>query len=123
MINSRPLTYLSEEDNTEAITPFHLLHGRNIAAAREMNLIQRDVNTGDLTNRVKYIRLLLNHFWKRFYNKYTVALREQMMYDKIKCSSDKLVIGGVIVINASLHRKSHEKIRFKYMISPKRRGK
>ena len=45
MVNSRPLTYLSEEGNTEAITPFHLLHGRNIAAAREMNLIQRDVNT------------------------------------------------------------------------------
>ena len=77
MVNSRLLTYLSEEGNTEAITPFHLLHGRNIAAAREMNLIQRDVNTGDLENRVKYIRLLLSHFWKRFYNEYTVALRER----------------------------------------------
>ena len=44
MINSWPLTYLSEEDNTEAITPFHLVHGRNIAAAREMNLTQSDVN-------------------------------------------------------------------------------
>ena len=32
----------------------------DIAAAREMNLIQRDVNTGDLTNRVKYIWLLLS---------------------------------------------------------------
>ena len=84
VINSRPLTYLSEESNTEAITPFHLLHGRNIAAAREMNLIQRDVNTGDLTNRMKYIRLLLSHFWKRFYNEYTVALLERMMYDKTK---------------------------------------
>ena len=33
MINSRPLNYLSEEDNTEGITPFHLPHGRNIAVA------------------------------------------------------------------------------------------
>ena len=98
MINSRVLTYLSEEDNIEAITPFHLLHCRNIAAAREMNLIRRDVNTGDLTNRVKYIRLLLNHFWKRFYNKYTVALHERMMYDKTKRSSNKLVIGDIVVI-------------------------
>ena len=64
MINSRPLAYLSEEGNTDTITPSHLLHGRNIAPAREMNLIQRDVNTGDLENRVKYIRLLLSHFWK-----------------------------------------------------------
>ena len=30
MINSRPLTYLSKKGNTEAITPFHLLHDRNI---------------------------------------------------------------------------------------------
>ena len=29
MINFRLLTYLSEDDNTEAITPFHLLHGRD----------------------------------------------------------------------------------------------
>ena len=93
MINSRLLTYSSE-----VITPFHLLHCRKIAAAQEMNLIRRDVNTGDLTNRVKYIRLLLNHFWKRFYNEYTVALRERMMYDKTKRSSDKLVIGDVAVI-------------------------
>ena len=78
MINSRPLTYLSEKDNTEAITSFHLLHGRYIAAAREMNLIQRDASTGDLTNRVKYIRLLLSRFWKRFYNEYAVALRERI---------------------------------------------
>ena len=98
MINSRPLTYLSEEDNTEAITPFHLLHGRNTVAAREINLILRNVSTGDLTNRVKYIWLLLNHFWKRFYNEYTVALRERMMYDKTKRSSDKLVIGDAVVI-------------------------
>ena len=93
MINSRLLTYSSEEDNTEAITLFHLLHGRNVAAAREMNLIQRGVNTGDLTNGVKYIRLLLSHFWKRFYNEYTAALCQQKMYDKTTRSSDKLAIG------------------------------
>ena len=76
--------------------------GRNVAAAREMNLIQRDVNTGDLTNRVKYIRLLLNHFWKRFYNEYTVALRERMMYDKTKRSSNKSVIGDIVVIKDNI---------------------
>ena len=39
MMNSRPLTYFSGEGNTEAITPFYLLHGRNIETAREINLI------------------------------------------------------------------------------------
>ena len=118
MVNSRPLTYLSEEGNTEAITPFHLLHGRNIAAAREMNLIQRDVNTGDLENRVKYIRLLLSHFWKRFYNEYTVALRERMMYDKTKRSSDKLAIGDAVVFkdNSTTPRSKWKHGRVKSLI-------
>ena len=98
LINSRPLTYLSGEGNTEAITPFHLIHGRNIEAAREINLIQRNVNTGDLTNRVKYIRLLLSHFSKRFYNEYIVALRERMMYGKTKRCSDELAIGDAVLI-------------------------
>ena len=62
-----------------------------------MNLIQRDVNTGDLTNQVKYIRLLLSHFWKGSYNEYAVALRERMMFDKTKRSSDKLIIGVVVI--------------------------
>ena len=63
-----------------------------------MNLIQCNVNTGDLTNRVKYIRLLMSHFWKRIYNKYSVALRERMMYDKTKRRSEELPIGDVVVI-------------------------
>ena len=65
---------------------------------REMNLLQREVNTGHLTNQVKYIRLLQRRFWKRFYYECTVTLRERMMYDKIKRSSDKLAIGDVVVI-------------------------
>ena len=94
------------------------LYGRNIAAAREMNLIQHDVNTGDLTNRVKYIRLLLSHFWRRFYNEYTVAIRERMMYEKIKRSSDKLDIGDVVVIkdNTTTSRSKWKHGRVKSLI-------
>ena len=95
MINSRPLTYLSEE-NIEAITPFHLLHGRNIAVGGH-SLLKQD-STWNLTNRVKYIRMIIEQFWKRFYNEYTVALRERMMYDKTKRNEEKLSIGDVVII-------------------------
>ena len=29
-LNSRPLTYLEEDNTEEALAPFHLLHGRNV---------------------------------------------------------------------------------------------
>ena len=51
-----------------------------------------------MNNRVKYIRLLLEHFWERFYHEYTVGLRERMTYDKTKRNDDKLVLGDVVII-------------------------
>ena len=97
MINSRPLTYLSD-DNMEAITPYHLLYGRNIATREHSLLKQSENSDNSLSNRVKYIRLLLEHFWKRFYHEYTVGLRERMTYDKTKQNDDKLVVGDVVII-------------------------
>ena len=85
MMNARPLTYLSE-DTMEAITPYHLLHGWNTASKLGNNLLrQEDTTEVDiLTKREKYVCLLLEKFWSRFYHEYTVALRERILYDQIK---------------------------------------
>ena len=99
MMNSRPLSYFSEDD-LEPITPYHLLHGRNITGDFEYNLMsQKNMTECDtLTKRAAYIRLLIKNYWSRFYNEYTVALRERVMYDKTKRSSTNLEVGDVVLI-------------------------
>ena len=59
MINSRPLTYVSDE-NIEVITPYHLLHGRNIAIRGDLTARQYCGNLGEsVENRVKYVQFLI----------------------------------------------------------------
>ena len=38
-LNTRPLTYLSDNNEDEAITPSHLLYGRNIAGKNFMYFV------------------------------------------------------------------------------------
>ena len=40
----------------------------------------------------------IEQFWKRFYNEYTLALRERLLYDKTKRDNSNLAIGDVVVI-------------------------
>ena len=70
IMNSRPLTYLSE-DGIEAITPFHLLHGRNILVRGGRSISEIMYNKENTESRVKHLKFLLSQFWKRFYNEYT----------------------------------------------------
>ena len=37
-LNSRPMTYLSDEHNDQSITPSHLLYGRNISKQNLMHI-------------------------------------------------------------------------------------
>ena len=97
MINARPLTYISDDpNNTEPITPYHLLHGRNILISKG-NLCN-ETSERNLTNRATYLQTLIEKIWKRFYHEYTTALRERMLYDKTKRSESKLKINDVVII-------------------------
>ena len=99
MMNSRPLTYISD-DNMEPITPYHLLHGRNIASSYGHNLLnQREMNENEImVKRVQYVRLLIEKYWCRFYHEYTVALRERTLYDKTKRNCTPLEKGDIVII-------------------------
>ena len=72
IINSRPLSYTSAGDTEEPLTPSHLLTGRRV-----LNLPNHlghlcdpgdedfDIDSSQLTRRMKHLSNTLNHFWKR----------------------------------------------------------
>ena len=98
VVNSRPLTYVSNDLESEPLTPSHLLHGRTIANVYSEAETVLPLNDDDLRNRLKYLQTVLNHYWNRFYHEYTVALRERMIYDQKKRSDDPITVGDVVLI-------------------------
>ena len=62
MINSRPLTCLSDE-NIEVITPYHLLHGRNIAVRGDHIMRQYRHKRESIENRAKCVQNLIEEYW------------------------------------------------------------
>ena len=99
MLNSRPLTYLSGENYGVAITPYHMMFGRNILNNSYINKdLKLDVTKQDVHNRVKYMEVVLQQFWNRFYAEYTTALRERTLYNKTKTSDQCLLSENDVVI-------------------------
>ena len=82
IVNSRPLSYVSAEDTEEPLTPSHLMIG-----CRVLNLLDHlshlcdpgdedfNVDSTQLTRRLKHLSNTLNHFWK-CWSEYLAELRE-----------------------------------------------
>ena len=49
IVNTRPLTYLSEENFNEPLTPYHLMHGRNLAITNYFT-ITKNMTDNDARN-------------------------------------------------------------------------
>ena len=86
MMNTRPLTYLSEEDCDEHITPSHLMYGRNI---NRRNIVNDNYNVITLDKTliktlIKHVTAVSNHFWNRFYKEYLLSLGEKHRYHYVK---------------------------------------
>ena len=63
VINSRLLTYISDDDTVEALTPYHLLFGRNINTRVKVSKDAAvELNSEQCSERVKTLQLTLNQF-------------------------------------------------------------
>ena len=76
VMNSRPLSYVHDDELLEPITPSHLMYGRRLK--NTMVNSETEINeTVSPTKRVAYVNRLLNSFWQRFSNEYLTSLRER----------------------------------------------
>ena len=82
-LNSRPLTYMSEENYAESITPHHLLYGRDINRKNSYsNYFIELSEASDARKQLSNLQQIVSHINKRFYNEYILALRERHQYDR-----------------------------------------
>ena len=74
--NTRPLTYLSHENHEQALTPYHLVYGRNINLVQHNQGLLSDPDRDNMSSRVRHIRTVIGHYMNRFQNEYITNLRE-----------------------------------------------
>jgi len=98
IINSRPLTYVNEDDFGEVITPSHLIFGRDITVSNKEQPDNLLFDNEECSKRVLHIQNLLKHFWKRFRADYLNELRQKHIYVKSKSGIQPLTVGDVVLI-------------------------
>ena len=99
-INSRPLTYLYDDDVTDPSTPSHLLRGRNMFLKCDENTTSTVVPP-DIGKRARCVQRTLHLFWSKFKRCYLAVLREHHMYQnkRNKSSDDNLLnVNDVILV-------------------------
>ena len=95
IINSHPLTSISEEHFEESVTPYHLIYGRNIAV-NKVSFLSKDMDGNSIRLNYNKVNILLNHFSKRFTEEYLSLLHERYSYrDDRTDESCRLYVGDL----------------------------
>ena len=83
ILNSKPLTYVTDDVVDDILTPNHILFGRNLTPTN-VDETPHDAahvtpdTPENLTARMKQLQNLIAKFWKDWRNDYLLDLREQM---------------------------------------------
>ena len=96
VINSRPLACACEDLN-EVLTPFHLLHGRDISES--LKLTDSVISTGlePCKRWLLHVRKVLKDYWSRFRDTYLNELRQMNIYRKDKHGKGANITVGDVV--------------------------
>lgn len=97
-INSRPLTYLGTENLQEALTPYHLIYGRNINSSRHIGGTLADPESEQLLSRVRHVGVVIKHFLTRLQNEYVTNLMEFHRYRKQNGAIVQLEVDDLVLL-------------------------
>ena len=59
-LNSRPLTYLNEDNSDDLLTPNHFMYGRNIYESRDIIDENFNIDSDDMRNQVNHCHYVIN---------------------------------------------------------------
>ena len=83
VLNSRPLSYVAEDDTEEPLTPSHLMTGHRVlslpdpTACGEKEDPDFQLTSENLPGRMKHLTAIKEKFWRRWKQEYLQELREQ----------------------------------------------
>ena len=104
VINSRPLSYVTQDDLDEPLTPAHFLTGRRLLSLPDtiysgFSEDDSDVTPTCLHRRLRYLNSVLNHFWRRWKIEYLLELRESHRYQGMNSIASPISIGDVVLVH------------------------
>ena len=106
IVNMRPLTYLSQDRENEALTPSLLLYGRNIHISPPLNdLVSNDpdfVSPSELREQYARLSTAIQKFEHSWQKDYLVSLRERH-YNSRSEVSQHLKEGDLVMVDLEDH--------------------
>ena len=99
VLNSRPLTFIYEDDNEDPLTPSHLYCGRrlldNVESSQDTH--PKECDRRFVIQHAERITLTVDHFWRRWYKEYLTSLRE-VHKSKDSKKSQNIKVEDIVVI-------------------------
>ena len=101
VVNSRPLTYIYEDEVEEVLTPSHLYCGRQLLDEQNNESSDEDIteiNTAENSaKRWRHMNKIIARFWRKWQKEYLINLRESHKM-KISKKSLKINVGDAVII-------------------------